>query len=196
MYTHCDKDQSRYGYWYFHKTKHGGYKGGTYKGMDLTLGCAEDGTFCGVLIRSIADLENDTFIEGPCRSVNYILGSYKFVYVKEFTNNSLLNVLENKHDFVIRDDDTLEQLDIYSGSRVGLSERYEEYRAKKYRFAIKLYRFKKILDLAPADDVTDEHHPEVIDDVTDEIIDDVTDEHDLEVVDDVTDEHDLEIIDD
>jgi hypothetical protein len=56
-YTHCNDDQLKYGYWYFHKFPNGSYKGGTFKGLDITLGNNKD-KYCGILIRSIYDIEN------------------------------------------------------------------------------------------------------------------------------------------
>ena len=40
MYAHCNKDQKTCGEWYFHKQKEG-YKGGTYKGLDITFGAKD-----------------------------------------------------------------------------------------------------------------------------------------------------------
>ena len=83
-YTHCSKDQLRFGTFYFHKFKNGGFKEGTYKCVDLTLGSSERQRYWGVLIRSIYDLNKKEFIEGPCRSVTRIFEEYGITSVKEF----------------------------------------------------------------------------------------------------------------
>lgn len=66
-FVHCDPDQKSFGKWYFHK-RGGTYKGGTFKGLDFTIG--SDNVYGGALIRSI---ENDELIEGPCNCVDEIL---------------------------------------------------------------------------------------------------------------------------
>ena len=40
-YTHGNPDQLTYGKWYFHKFATGSYKGGTFKGLDITLGSSD-----------------------------------------------------------------------------------------------------------------------------------------------------------
>ena len=49
------------------------FKCGTYKGMDLTFGCKQKNIFGGILIRSIMDLKDGKYIEGPCNSVSKLL---------------------------------------------------------------------------------------------------------------------------
>lgn len=67
-YVHCDPDQLSVGRWYFHK-RGGSYKGGTFKGLDITFG---DGVFGGILIRAMMT-DTGQVIEGPCNCVNAIL---------------------------------------------------------------------------------------------------------------------------
>jgi hypothetical protein len=144
QYTHMNDDQLEYGKFYFHKYKNGTYKAGTYKGMDITLGDSSDekNTYCGILIRSIYDIKNKVFIEGPCRSVNKILEEYECDSVKDFTKNKLLNVLENKREFVI-EDAKLKSETIYYGIRIGLSDKYPEFRNQSYRYLIMKDKIKK-----------------------------------------------------
>ena len=73
VFTHSDKDQKTCGEWYFHKMN-GSYKGGSYKGLDITFG-RHDTCFGGILIRGI-QLSNDPtaiIIEGPCLVVDQVL---------------------------------------------------------------------------------------------------------------------------
>jgi hypothetical protein len=54
-FTHRDAQQALFGTWYFHK-KGGTFKGGSFKGLDVTFGSsgsAHPGAFVGILIRSI-----------------------------------------------------------------------------------------------------------------------------------------------
>jgi 3-methyladenine DNA glycosylase Mpg len=148
-YTHQDDHQMSYGKWYFHRTKSGNYKGGTYKGVDLTLG--EDGTHFGVLIRSLYDTENEDFIEGPCRCVNKILelNTCKNVgdYMDERTDPPSARSTKNFH---IKRCRGLEKHDVYTGPRIGLSNKYPDFKEKAYRFVImkdKVKKQKKTLNL-------------------------------------------------
>jgi 3-methyladenine DNA glycosylase Mpg len=142
-YVHRNPDQSKYGKYYFHKYGTGTYKSGTYKGLDLTFG--NDDVFCGILIRSIYDVENDEMIEGPCRSVNRILEEYGLEKVMDFTSGKLLDITNNEHDFIIKTDleDPIEKEKVYKGMRVGLSDKYPEYKIKKYRYLIMKNKIKK-----------------------------------------------------
>lgn len=68
-FTHRDPVQREYGRWYFHRTG-GEYRGGSFKGLDLTFG---DGaaTF-GVLVRSVVG-PGDVLIDGPSLLVDHLL---------------------------------------------------------------------------------------------------------------------------
>lgn len=142
-YTHANANQLRYARWYFHRYGSKSYKEGTYKGMDLTLGNKKNNSYCGILIRSIYDIENDVMIEGPCRTVNKLIGSYGFEKVKEFMEDkndplSCTNTKNNKSIY-IRDSDMFKNdiEEIYTGARIGLSDKYPEWLDAKYRFLIK-----------------------------------------------------------
>lgn len=63
------------GYWYFHSMglKESSYKGGSYKGIDLTFG-EESIIFGGILFRSMISLKQPyDFIEGPSKLVDRLL---------------------------------------------------------------------------------------------------------------------------
>lgn len=149
-YTHCDNDQLEYGCWYFHKYRNGTYKAGTYKCVDMTIGDKKNNQYCGILIRSIYDIYNKKLIEGPCKSVNAILDAYKCDSINDFVGEKILNVLDNQKVFVIQDAQKkeLSSEDIYSGPRIGLSDKYPDYKSKEYRFVIfrdKIKKMKKTL---------------------------------------------------
>lgn len=147
-YCHACPDQSTYGKWYFHKTKSGGYKGGTFKGIDLTLGESTDEkkSYFGVLIRSIFCEEDNEFIEGPCKVVNKILelNSCKNVqdYLSKQNHSDLLSVRFSKNIHIKRCSGQ-KKYDIYSGPRIGLSEKYPDFRAQPYRYVIMYDRIIK-----------------------------------------------------
>lgn len=140
-YVHKNPDQAKYGVFYFHKYKTGTYKSGTYKGMDMTYG--DEDTFFGVLIRSIYDIENDEMIEGPCRSVNKVLELYGLDKVSDFVrDDGPLHTHYNQRKFYLIKGDLPQEI-IYKGPRVGLSDKYPEYKSKNYRFLIMKNKIKK-----------------------------------------------------
>lgn len=143
LYTHQNPEQLRLHTIYFHRFGNGTYKGGTFKGMDFTFGSEDDDVYFGVLIRSIIDIENDEIIEGPCKVVDRILSDYQYDKLIDFTRNKTLGLLKNKHDLVLEQDDDLEPENIYSGPRIGLSNKYPKYQNRNYRFAIFKNRIKK-----------------------------------------------------
>jgi hypothetical protein len=140
-YVHCCQDQLEYGKFYFHKFANGTYKNGTFKGMDITLGT--NNNYCGILIRSMYDITNKIFISGPCNCVNKILELYEIKSINEFANNSLLNVLNNNHNFVLKNRYKYTYLPLYYGPRIGLSDKYEDFQFKKYRYIISIKHVKK-----------------------------------------------------
>eukprot|EP00667_Euglena_gracilis_P017777 EG_transcript_18781 len=70
-FTHCDEMQSQSGMWYFHR-KGNSYKGGTFKGLDISIGTPGQ-AHGGILLRSIENEANGELVEGPCRVVDTIL---------------------------------------------------------------------------------------------------------------------------
>lgn len=133
-YTHGFADQAEYGKFYFHKLSNGmSFKGGTFKGMDITLGYNDH---FGVLIRAIYDISGNKFIQGPCLTVNEIL--------KETGHEKIINLVESLPNLscVTHDELKLVDLDIpdtneiFSGPRIGLSDKHPEWKDAKYRFVI------------------------------------------------------------
>lgn len=143
-YTHCSDEQKMKCKFYFHKYKTGAYKSGTYKGMDITMS-PDDVAYCGILIRSILDVDTDEFIEGPCCTVNTILRQYKFDNVSDFVAGKKLplDIYDEEHKLFIVDTNNLKHERIYKGPRIGLSNKYPEYQNAKYRYAIMINRIKK-----------------------------------------------------
>lgn len=141
-YTHGDKNQQTFGKWYFHRFPNGSYKSGTYKGMDLTLGNKD--TFFGVLIRSIYDQESDEMIDGPCKTVNKILELNDCQDVSQYMadKSDPLSARSTKN-FYLKRKTHLPEEQIYKGPRIGLSDKYPEWKNVYYRFLIKKRYIKK-----------------------------------------------------
>jgi 3-methyladenine DNA glycosylase Mpg len=142
-YSHCHQDQLTLGKWYFHRYDNGSYKGGTYKGMDITLGNGSD-SYCGVLIRAISPIvigspHKKMVINGPCRTVNHILDQLGYGdSVALMTNFELFDVTDNRVNLVLMETDSLTKESIYQGPRVGLRDsKCPEFRALLYRYVIR-----------------------------------------------------------
>lgn len=154
-YTHCHNEQKEYANWYFHRYpdnnqtgQKGSYKGGTWKGMDLTMGTSE--YHCGILIRSLYTFGGN-FIEGPCNSVRHILNSYGLDdNVISLTGGACLSALDNDLGLVLRDTDSI-NISIYWGPRIGLKyDKDPNYAYAKYRYAVSsVAKEKTKLELIP-----------------------------------------------
>lgn len=125
IFTHCHKQQKQMLTWYFHQmsNKDHSYKGGTFKGLDIT--CGFNNGYAGVLIRSVMNETTNQITEGPCKVVNEFLekigcDSIKTLVIDKLNNDiscikhNLLK-LEEKH--YVSTDDTK----VYVASRIGLS---------------------------------------------------------------------------
>jgi hypothetical protein len=97
--------------------------------------------------RSMMDLDSGEFIEGPCKCVNKILEQFGFNNVAD-----LFDSRTNKHEQIRLDDpdlklvyptNKLDQKEIFTGTRIGLSDKYPDYQARQYRFVIFENKIKK-----------------------------------------------------
>lgn len=148
-YVHCDSDQQTHCCWYFHKFGNGTYKGGTFKGLDITFGNRNQhqnkyqNKYCGILIRSIQHIKQNRFIEGPCNVVNEILKSYHVDSISDLTLSQTLSVLHNSRRLILQHSSFLNPESMYHGPRIGLSSKYPEYQNKPYRYVIHKDHIKK-----------------------------------------------------
>jgi len=146
-YTHRDPHQiATSGKWYFHRQAGKGYKGGTFKGVDLTCGPA--GVAGGILIRAIIDGRTGDLIEGPCKVVEALLAATGFPDV-----GSLARAFPGGEDAPdpfafdapLRLDENPEAIPLYiaAGPRVGLSAKYPAYRDLPLRLLTEVGRTQK-----------------------------------------------------
>jgi hypothetical protein len=142
-YTHCDELQLEYNKFYFHRFRNKTFKCGTYKCMDITYGNKETKTYFGILIRSVKNIDTNEFFTGPCICVNEFLGQYDCKEFKEFVDKYDVNVEFNLIEQKITEEK------IFIGPRVGLGEKYPEFKEKKYRYAtnIKFIKKQKVFEL-------------------------------------------------
>ena len=136
-YTHRDQIQLEQRRFYPHRFKNGTYKSGTYKCLDITFGNKERNIYFGILIRSIMNIKTGNFISGPCLCVNELLKQYSCSEFAEFLKNYQID-----QEFIL-EEKRLSFQAIYIGPRVGLGNKYPNYREKKYRYAIHINKIKK-----------------------------------------------------
>jgi hypothetical protein len=116
-FTHCDPLQRENGRWYFHRSR-GQYRGGSFKGLDLTFG---DGTaYFGVLIRSIV-APSGAVIAGPSLAVDHLLAQTQVQSVGALDASiGGRSVWDASSPLAIRE--TLPRsVPVYASARVGLS---------------------------------------------------------------------------
>jgi hypothetical protein len=138
-YAHRDDLQLENGKFYPHRINGKGFKAGTYKCMDITYGDRVRGIYFGVLIRSIRDLATGEFFTGPCVSVNEILRNFEATEWKELDGDVISFV--NEH-FLLKDM-AFPPSSIFTGPRVGLSDKYPDFKDREYRYAIDVREIKK-----------------------------------------------------
>jgi hypothetical protein len=117
-FGHRDPLQREPGRWYFHRTG-GRYRGGTFKGLDLTLG--DGSAYLGVLIRSIV-APDGTFITGPCRTVDHLLADTGTKSVAALDGQiNARPVWDTSSPLAVRDSPIAREAVVYTSARVGLS---------------------------------------------------------------------------
>ncbi|KAG0296555.1 hypothetical protein BGZ96_009134 [Linnemannia gamsii] len=141
VFTHSNKDQKTCGEWYFHKMN-GSYKGGSYKGLDITFG-RHDTCFGGILIRGI-QLSNDptaTIIEGPCLVVDQVLKHTNSKMIIDLVNNASFSKSIFSETSLLRIVPTKQKIirPLIKGPRVGLTlkrtdKERVDYLMKEYRY--------------------------------------------------------------
>ena len=142
-YVHKSLDQKQYGKFYFHKFHNGTFKAGTFKGLDIVLG--RSNTYFGVLIRSIKNIDTSEFIEGSCNVANKLLSYFnvsnvKELFVQHYPDVEQISITDDKLKL---EKITLDLEPVYCGPRIGLSDKYPEFKDKNYRYAICIDKIKK-----------------------------------------------------
>ncbi|MFM7149422.1 MAG: hypothetical protein ACKO23_06230, partial [Gemmataceae bacterium] len=137
-FTHGHSRQQTAGQWYFHRIGTG-FRSGTYKGLDLTIG----GTHAhgGILLRSL-EKSDGTLIEGPSRVVDWLL---------EQTDISGVADLASRAEKLPADDpgntlrftftDPCPGGEMLATARVGLAPKKVGDQNEMLRFLLKPYRF-------------------------------------------------------
>jgi hypothetical protein len=136
-FAHRDPVQKATGRWYFHRTK-GVYRGGSFKGVDLTFGGAD--AFGGFLIRGLEE-EGGPLVDGPSLTVDHLLRQTGKATVAELdTAIAGLACWESANPLRL-EWTPLEERPLLRCARVGLSLRRLRNSTEPPRFLIRSYRF-------------------------------------------------------
>lgn len=146
-FAHGDPIQYGLGRWYFHRTG-GEYRGGTYKGVDITFG-REDASG-GILIRGVERQGDGALLDGPSLCVDHLLATTGHASIRSLVE-SFENSVEPAHGsplFVTLAPEPSEA-PVVESPRVGLTLKRGElehragYLARPYRFLSEPRRIKK-----------------------------------------------------
>jgi hypothetical protein len=157
-FTHGQQIQRQIGAWYFHRSGER-YRGGTYKGLDITFGSSE--AFGGILIRSVERVATArdragaaALIDGPCLVVDHILELTESRSIEELVGRLGAGPMIAPRDHrsplhVELDDGPGRGQAIYATARIGLTlkkgatEARQRYIARPYRFLTEPARIRK-----------------------------------------------------
>jgi hypothetical protein len=138
LFAHRDPIQLEDGRWYFHRTR-GEYRGGSFKGLDLTLGDGK--AHFGILIRTVVAADG-TILDGPCVMVDHLLTKTKAANVAVL--DSLINarsIWDTTSPLAIVEAEKPRNATVYQTSRVGLSLKKAKGKPDAPRFVGRPYRF-------------------------------------------------------
>ena len=145
-FAHRHPLQLTCGYWYFHQQKDN-YRGGSFKGVDLTFG--EDTAFGGILIRSL-EAADGTLIHGPSLCVDYLLAQAEVSQVATLAQDIGDRVAWDRNSPLVLEEVTTQQHQIFASARVGLTlkrvQNYPnmpQYFLRPYRYLTEPYRIRK-----------------------------------------------------
>jgi hypothetical protein len=131
-FAHRDPIQRELGRWYFHRSG-GTYRGGSYKGVDVTFGTG-DGSTGGILVRGLAALDDDELVDGPSLVVDHMLKLTAHASVAELAGAWAGSVDRQLELVAPRGGD------VFATARVGLTLR-KGATAERVSFLARPYRF-------------------------------------------------------
>ncbi|MEO1273133.1 MAG: hypothetical protein AAFX99_34030 [Myxococcota bacterium] len=138
-FAHSDPMQQSCARWYFHRDE-GTYRGGSFKGLDISFG--PEGMFGGILIRTIAALDDGTIINGCSLSVDHMLATTGTSTVAELDGIvDGRSVVQTDSPLHLVADDTLDSTQVWATGRVGLTLKRMYANPTMPEFIMKPYRF-------------------------------------------------------
>jgi hypothetical protein len=137
-FTHRDPIQFHIGHWYFHRT-HGVYRGGSFKGLDLTFGHRDASG--GILIRGI-ETPDGKRIDGPSLCMDHLLDATGAATVAELDRAIDKRLAwEDGNPLTLETSDALEKRSLFRSPRFGLMLKKVAARAESTRFVMLPYRY-------------------------------------------------------
>jgi hypothetical protein len=137
-FTHRDPIQREVGRWYFHRTR-GVYRGGSFKGFDLTFGGT--GAFGGVLIRGL-EKPDGTLVDGPSLCVDHLLARTEARDVATLDEAIEGRVAwDSESPLCLEWVDELADLPLLRSPRVGLSLKRLRNSPQPPRYVMRSYRY-------------------------------------------------------
>jgi hypothetical protein len=137
-FTHRDPIQFSIGHWYFHRTR-GTYRGGSFKGLDLTFGQGESSG--GILIRGLETPEG-ALVDGPSLCVDHLLdatGAESVAQLDRAANDRL--AWEGENPLLLRARDEDDKRPLVRSPRVGLLLKRVRDREDATRYVMRPYRY-------------------------------------------------------
>ena len=137
-FTHGEPLQLQSGRWYFHRTS-GVYRGGSFKGLDLTFG---DGTlYGGVLFRGLESADG-TFIDGPSLLVDYLLKLTRAASVRVLDAMIAGRAAWDAHNpLMLEDVEPPRTQPLFRSGRVGLTLKNARNKVEAPRYILLPYRY-------------------------------------------------------
>lgn len=137
-FTHRDPLQLECGRWYFHRTR-GVYRGGSFKGIDLTFGTEK--AHGGILIRGI-EKPDGSLIDGPSLCVDHLLDATGADDVATLDKAIGSRVAwDPKNPLQLRELDEPTSRSIYRTARIGLSLKKSKKSPEPPRYVVRRYRY-------------------------------------------------------
>ncbi len=137
-FTHRNPIQFHIGRWYFHR-RHGVYRGGSFKGLDLTFGHSDASG--GILIRGL-ETPDGALIDGPSLCVDHLLDVTGAATVADFDRAIDKRLAWKKgNPLILEQTDTHENRQLFRSPRVGLMLKKIATRTEATRFVMRPYRY-------------------------------------------------------
>jgi hypothetical protein len=136
-FAHADPIQAEPCRWYFHKTGNG-YRGGSFKGLDLTIG---DGEARGGILFRAAETPDGRIIDGPSLLVDHVLRLCKIASVAELDRKIAKHMAWHPECPIKLQTKRSIGKSILASARIGLSLRRAGHNTEMPTYLTRQYRF-------------------------------------------------------
>lgn len=141
-FAHRDPIQRSLGLWYFHRAGRegaGSYRGGSFKGLDLTFGDGE--AFGGILIRSL-ETSGGSLIDGPSLCVDHLLARTECERIADLDQRIAgRTAWDEGSPLGLAPAVSPRAGRVFRSARVGLALKQSKATEEGFRYALQPYRF-------------------------------------------------------